>query len=556
MGETMKFCMKLLKKYGCWLFLGLMIVVTVFMDVYIAHHILDSDTSEDLYHGWIIAQQNNPFTRDVYPSTEIRLLDIATVFSLFFHFTSDWTLVRILGTITMQAYYVVSFLFLCSQAGLSRKHAVFSAGLLLLPFSVPYARIVLYHLYYILYFANAFWIMGLTLYVFHAWPAQKRKAFVASALLAALWLFVGLNGIRHMMILGIPMLTFAGIRLLLTLQEYRWEDGRLLGTQPIWHSEAFRLLIILVCSFVFFLIGYALNTSILLPYFQAMDSSSASFRPIASADHYTRIFNGWMIASGSRHSVLDLVGLRGLSLIASLFGFGYLLVVSFKNCFEKGALAPKLMHSMLGISFATTTLIFVFESAWRYYDLYYVPVVFLAASALAQEIGKWKDQCVTACRKLLIALTCICFLFQGAYTVYYLTVDRWDMDTWNGLMLTELNTAEKAATCAEQMKEHGYTHGMIDYWYANVMMELTDGELIMAPLNVVEEKDVILKVYPWGTSRTAFNRENLPDKIIAFIQRNKAPAFEERYPQAVYKCENYSFIGYEVSADEIGNTQR
>lgn len=171
----------MLKKYGHWIFLGLMILITVYMDVYVAQHILDADTSEDVYHGWIIAQQHNPFTRDVYFSTELRLLDVASVFALFFPFTSDWTLVRILGSIAMQAWYVISFLYLCRQAGLRRSGAVFGAGLLLLPFSTPYARVVLYHLYYILYAANAFGCWGLRFGYSGCGRSRRRKPFCPPA---------------------------------------------------------------------------------------------------------------------------------------------------------------------------------------------------------------------------------------------------------------------------------------------------------------------------------------------------------------------------------------
>ena len=152
----MKKSVTMLKNNWHWLFFVLIAILTIYMDVYVAHNFLDGDTSDDLYHGWIIAQQKNPFTRDVYLSTELRLLDIASVYSLFFLFLQDWTLVRILGTIAMQTLYVLSFLYMCRQANIGFPAALAAAGLMLTPFSTSYARIVLYHLYYILYFTNAF----------------------------------------------------------------------------------------------------------------------------------------------------------------------------------------------------------------------------------------------------------------------------------------------------------------------------------------------------------------------------------------------------------------
>ena len=131
----MKACMRICKKYGHWLFFGLMVMITVLMDVFIAQNVLDGDASDYMNRGWVMAQQKNPFTRDLYLTTEVRLLDFPVVFAAFFLLTDNWMLVRILGTIVVQAYYVFSFWYLCRQADVDKKSAVTGAGLLLLPFS-------------------------------------------------------------------------------------------------------------------------------------------------------------------------------------------------------------------------------------------------------------------------------------------------------------------------------------------------------------------------------------------------------------------------------------
>lgn len=532
-----------------WFFLIAVIAATLCMDVYVAGNLLDSDTADDVRHGWVIAQEKNPLSTDIYCSTEVRLLDIATVFSLVFGFTQDWTLVRIIGTIVMQLYYVCSFLYLCRKAGVSMRPAVFAAGMLLMPFSTPYARIVLYHLYYILYLANAFWIAGLTLRVMKG----GKRTVIPAVLLGGLWIFVGLNGIRHMLIIGIPMLAFAAVQLLLTLSRYRVEGLRLVGEKPIWQQESVRLMIVLAASCVCFLVGYVGNVSWMLPHFGAMDSSFSEFQPNVEADRFAAIYNGWLIASGIRYSDLALVGLRGLSMIASLFSFGYLLAVSFRGITERESLSRRMGQSLLIASFACTTLIFLFESGLRDYELYYVPVVAMAFPVLAQELETLRDRAASAARKLLILLCAACFLLQGAYTARFMVVDKWDMDDWNGMPFLNMDVAEKARELTGFMQENGYTHGMVDYWYANVMMELTDGEIVMAPLHSIDpfHSRESLQVYHWGTSKTAFNRKNLPETVIVFITRDKVSNFESVFPEAQKVYEAYSFNGYEVDADEV-----
>jgi len=542
--------MRMLKKHGHWLFFGLMALITVYMDSFIAQHVLDGDASDYMNRGWIMAQQRNPFTRDLYLTTEVRLLDFPVVFAAFFLLTDNWTLVRILGTITVQAYYVLSFWYLCKQADVDRKIAVIGAGMLLMPFSTPYARLVLYHLYYILYMANAFWIMGFTLRVLYTPREQKRRALLPAALLAGMWVYVGLNGIRHMMIIGIPMLAVAIVQCLCTLREYQWQDGRLCGPEPFWRTQPVRLLEILLASCLCFAAGYVINARVLLPYYGVQDMSSAFFLPGLKTDHYSQIFNGWLLSTGIRYTKQKLVGPRGLALIASLFSFGYLLAVSLAGCFEKGSAKRSLMKSVLGASFVTTTLIFLFETAARTYQIYYAPVVALAALPLTQELTLLKKRGVSACRKALILLTCGCFLYQGIYSLYFIRVDKTAMDRWDGMEYYAMDTVDQVRDCAAFMQENGYTHGFINYWYASPMIELSNGALNVAGIQNAESSERI-ELCRWGSSKSAFEPENMPEKVMVFIEREQAPAFESLFPALPLVHEGWIFNGYEADSSLI-----
>ena len=128
-----------------WIFFVLVVLLTVYMDVYVANNLLDGDASQLIAKGWLIKEQGNLFTDDLYLTTEVSFFDTSTLASLFFLFFDDWTLVRILTTVTMQAACVAAFLFLCSQSKVRFPQALTVAGLLLLPVSIPYARCVQYH---------------------------------------------------------------------------------------------------------------------------------------------------------------------------------------------------------------------------------------------------------------------------------------------------------------------------------------------------------------------------------------------------------------------------
>lgn len=541
---------RVLKQYGHWIFLGFMILLTVYMDVYVSRNILDGDTSDYVNRGWIMAHQHNPFTRDFFFTTEVRLLDISAVYSLFFHFTDDWTLVRILGAIAMQTWYVLSFLYVCKQAGLGKTSAVFGAGMLLVPFSTPYARIVLYHMYYILYLSNSFWLMGLTLRLTQVQKKDISKAIFPAILLSGLWFFVGLNGIRHMMMLGIPMLLFAVIQLMLALRDYQWNDGKLIGEQPFWQTIPVRFTGIVLASLAFFMAGFLVNTHVLLPYFGVSDMSISFFTTGLPSNHYAQIYDGWLTAIGIRNAGLQLVGIRGLSLICALVTFGYLLIVSAESCFRQKHFGLRFLQSILAISFVITTMVFIFDSrGGRFFELYFVPVVAMAPCALATELESLKANGVSACRKLITITVCACFLFQGVYTMYFIRVEKNEMDSWNGLAYTEMNTIDQVKDCADFMLEKGYTHGLINYWYACPIIELSNGALNVTGLE--NDRNGYIIRCRWGTSKTAFAPENLPEKAVVFIKRGENEWFETDFPDAPLVHEGWIFNGYEVDTSLI-----
>ena len=548
----MKFWIKRALRQWHWFFFAAVALLTIAMDVFVAHNILDGDASEYLSRGWLIAQEFNPFTDAMYGTTELRLLDNNAVFGLFFLFFDDWSLVRVCGTLVVQALYVLSFFYLCKRAHIgSLRIRAIAAALLLLPFSVPYARIVLYHLYYALYLTNAFWMVGLTLRLMEA--RGMRKVALPACLLALFWLFVGLNGIRHMMILGVPMLAFAAVQALLTLRQYRWEKGRLVGGAPFLRSDVMRLIWILMGSFLFFLIGYALNIKVLLPFYGVEDSSSFFFFPGESAEHHASIFNAWLIATGVRSSRLPTVGIAGVSLLAALVSFGYLLCTSASNVWNmRLPVASRIAPGLLFPAFVTTTLIFIFDSGWRYYPLYYVPVVAFAYPALAAELARLREGAVSACRKVLILLTCMCFLYQGAYTIYYIAVDRWDMDRWTGLSNQDMFLADTAQVYADFMMDNGYTYALAPYWYANVMMELTDGQLAVGMVELAEkEGELILRPGRWGTPKAIANGENLPERLLVFIGEADVARFEQAFPQLSRVFEYWYTCAYEITPDML-----
>jgi len=160
-------------------------------------------------------------------------------------------------------------------------------------------------------------------------------------------------------------------------------------------------------------------------------------------------------------------------------------------------------------------------------------------------------QSSSATRKLLLVLVCFCAIFQGIYSLVFISVDKEELDSWNGLTYTEVDTVDQVRDCVEFMQSNGYTYGFINYWYANPMIEMSNGELMVGPLVPDSAADGSLDMMRWGTYKSAFEKENMPAKVIVFIQRVESASFEEHCPEAMLLMEGWIFNGYEVDASLI-----
>lgn len=541
---------KWVRRHWAALLLAAAALVTLYMDGYVATHLLDGDASDLLYRASIMAEQKNPFPSCYYGTTEPRLLDVSFVFSLFMPFVGNWTLVRILGTVLMQTLYVCAFLFMTRRAGLGRQARLAAAALLLLPYSTPYARLVLYHLYYLLYLTDAFLMIGLTLWVVDALESTPKKAIFPGCALLLLWGFVGLNGIRHMLILGLPLLLFTVCALYQSLNRHRISRCNDLRSLP--ERRALSLAGVWAVCLVVWLTGLVLNKTVILPYLQMKDVTALSFKADAGPTLYSSIFNSLLAAIGARQSSLPLLSARGLSLAAALFGFGWLMAVSIRDGLMGRAgepFAARLLLSLLSSAVLCITIIFLFLSGWMSYTTYDTPAVAMLYPAVAVEIDRALRKGALLTQRVLTVLVCLCLLIQGAYTLWFLRVDRGDMDVYSGLSFEHMDTLDKVGECVTFMQDHGYDYALIEYWYANVMIELSDGQLTVAPLLNRPKEDPPLQLYRWGTSHAAI--EDLPPTVLVFQKPNERPVFEAAYPQAERVFEGWYFTGYTLPSAEL-----
>ena len=145
------------------LFFLFSVIVNIATTYYVTGHFLDSDASSELVLARQLFESGEIISRDWFYSTELRVLNAQLIYSVMFRFFSDWHLIRFFSALTIQTIYILCYGFMLHQGGFKKSDFYISASLLLLPVSVSYGRIILYHCHYISHIALAFFLMGLLL---------------------------------------------------------------------------------------------------------------------------------------------------------------------------------------------------------------------------------------------------------------------------------------------------------------------------------------------------------------------------------------------------------
>lgn len=181
--------------------IGLFCFLSVFMWLH-GDQLTDSDISSEMLLARLLNEEQALISRNWYYSTELRVLNIQILYSFFFRFFHDWTMVRTAACIVSYLLMLVSYYYMIHQMDCERIYAV-SAIFLLLPISDGYFEYVLLALLYASFISISFFAVGL---VFHFAKASARMKKVLLVITAGLAFMAGLGGARHVVVLYLPLL--------------------------------------------------------------------------------------------------------------------------------------------------------------------------------------------------------------------------------------------------------------------------------------------------------------------------------------------------------------
>lgn len=412
-------------------------------------YMLDSDMSSEMILSKVLSQEKRIITDSWYYSTEIRFLNTQLIQSFFFLFLKSWHTVRLLSTAVLHLILVVSVFSLCKRLRL-KFYAPAVATTLLLSMSASYFFYVLMGCYYIPHISISFFAVSLCL-GFAQEQGKKKTILLFLSLLLALLSSVG--GLRQIVIIYVPLCLC--IMLLATVKIYK--DG----WDVACHSKIFRCCLISIANIAFCIIGYLINVKVFASWFHFMvwqDMKYVSFDPVRLKD----IFNDFLVSFGYFQGSLNLRSTFSNAVCAILVILTIYSVVYGISYMGKVSAEYTILASFYLCNLAIFVIMYTMTDM-MYRQRYIYPISVFAFPLIA--VALYETDFGKAPRHTKTVFGVLCFSTVILRSVF---------------MLSDLSTVDKTRDLrqvCEYLSEAGYTNGYASFWNANILTELSDGEI-------------------------------------------------------------------------------
>lgn len=485
---------------------GVFFILCFFLYRYTAYT-LDSDAASELVLAKTLHEEGTLLTESWYYGSELRVFYSQLLFAPLFSLTGDWSAVRMVGTLLMLLMLLGSFCLFCRAANCKAAFPL-AAALMLLPLSRIYLDVLYKFTYYLPHAIVGFLLPSILLF-YGVKRNQGRHSFGLLALALLLSFAVGLNGLRLLLTVNIPLGLAAA--LLLWLGERDQRAKSLLVGSGLALAAA--------------LAGCGINAGLLARKYAVLDVTGIHFKSF-SLSGVEQVLGGLIEALGYRTEAgifspaLLYCALGGLLLVLSFYASFYIL--RHRQAYQPG---EQFTAAYYLAALALLCLLYCFTDmsfTGRY-------LVQSAVLSLPPVIICFKNKARFGKAGQILLLGLICFAL-----------------VCSALHYNEMRKEDKTRgqrECAAFLVEQGYTQGYASFWNGNVLSELSDGALELwvwdERLNRVEQPEDINRFL----QRRA--HENPPEgRIFVLLSANENYYcwFTENFKQEniVFKTSNYS----------------
>ena len=516
------------KRVLCVALLIFSLIMTFWTAWVVSTTLMDSDTSSELVLGEKLAREGGIMSPSWNYSTELQVIDCQIIYSLLFRMTNDWSLVRFWGSVIMELMMLGGFAYLARQARIPFNRFCLAGAALMLPFSIPYGRIVLYHNYYAFHITFSFLIVGLYLGAVRRLKEWKRWPFwTVTACLALTAFGACLTGVRDLMISIIPLMA-ASVICAMIREKNSGEGSRL-------RKEAPAMLLTLV-PLAGGGIGYLVNLKVLAEQYTFQDFSAQTITMGDFSHVYKVIYNTFVdLGFQDFQALFSIEGLLG---ICGVIAWIVSLILAFhtaRKTEEPNARFLQVFWIMVQVIMAC---VFIFLSgAELLYLLYLLPIIIwiipaLASADIRQNYGAVETEAAERHGKRAGILTagdatisvhgmmslaaCIMLIANGIYYTGFFRDPASIRVEYTGLQYNDTGTVKGLQPVADYLKENGYTMAYASYWDAAVITELSDGTVQSVPVEPGSRKHPI-KYLNWLSDKNLWEPEALTGKKTAIV---------------------------------------
>ncbi len=514
------------------IFLCLCAVLSVIITYFATKYCIDSDASSELVLANHLAENGGILTADWGYSTELRVLNTQLVYAPLFKIFKDWHMVRFFGALILQAILVGSYYVFTKATGVSKKIFCISAGLLLLPVSVCYGRIVLYNGYYIPHIAISMVIAGL---VFAKNEGRSVTWITIRTLVLLVLSFLGgLGGIRQGMMTHAPLLLAVFIYFVMDDFVCKREAGE--------HSKK-RLgyLLNAIGSTACFGIGFLVNTNVLAKTYQFSDYSE-NMVGLLDVSYFKNIAYGLMHHFGFRDEVKLISVLGVLSVLAVVLTVGCIIVAIVQIAkYKEHKDVSKALPAVMFLSYLLAMLlVFCVLGKYYYYVLYFTPVVAWFVPVFAQAVAERPKKIpgLNMRRVLPMIAAAVIFINGAVNGIYFLDHTKFEQ-RYEGLVFTDREITWKLEPVVDFLVENGYNRGYAHFWNGNIITEMSDGAVRF--VNVHTDNLGNISYNSWLCLKTNRTLEGTKDFLL--LEAGQKLSFESQNNLSrvslVYQDENY-----------------
>lgn len=491
-------------------------MLLVWMNAFYLDNWIDSDMAAEMIFSKLLAEEGGFLaTPNWFYSTEFRVLYTQLFMQPLLMIFEDWYLVRMITNLLTYVLLVGSYLYMVKPLKVRKHVAVLTATLLLLPFSETFATHVhmgntyMPHMIIICFVAGMF---------FRLTSGEKVRSFpriFTCMIYVILCIICGLSGVRYLLAIQAPLVLAAltGI-----LKSELWKEFRRMPdtckAKALLVGREMRGFLYAMLGAVSAVVGYGLNVifvssaftfqtyegtnfisvyqgiflerlqntlgSLLMLFGYIPDKGFVSARGLITMIAFALLGGIWFVTVRTGRLLKadgagKLAGVDGVGKVAGTDAAGKLTGADgaggLRQEMEQGSRQLRRLLLWLFISaFALNTFVFVFTNS-TIVPRYYLTVFLFVPALLAVYLEEEK---LPVDKFIICACLCGCMLLTTAKTVYsYISTDK---------------NQDKRAVAAF-LQEEDYTFGYATYWNANIITELTDGQVEVANLYKARDLD-------------------------------------------------------------------